>query len=499
MAGDATAQRRFYLVLILVLLLGVLLIRYRVDLAVPYGWELKPQPWHPYPLTGLLPALAFGLLCGGAILWLIRGNQPLSRTRLALAVTLAGLLLFGLQIGCEWGPGRDNWLKNMLAATWSTLSNGYFWKAVQIGEVGGFLRDYHTIQGADPMKLGTHPPGAVLVYWLPLQIYWHVPLLQPLCEWLFGIFSRGDTVGVYLAAMEPPNVPRELGVAMIPPTIFCVLFVAALGASAVIPTWFLGASAGDSRTGVLAALLLALMPNSLFYYLSLDIVLMALIAWSLAGVVYATRGDRLLRLPAFGAGVALGLALLISLGAAAGVALALGYLAVCAWRDPARRKPAVAAAALLAAGLALLLLGSALTGLKTWTVYTQALVAHREGGGGIGHRAYLPWLAFNLIDYIALAGIPVVWVAVEAVARGELPSGSARCLGLAFLAVMLVLNVSGTVKGETERIWIFFNPLLAASAAGAARARGGYAWPLACQPLQLLLLALALPPLVRPY
>jgi len=150
----------------------LLLIRYRFDLAVPDGWSLAPDPLrHPYPPRSLAPALAV-LLAGSGLTWLLaRGRGELSRRRAAAALAVIGLTCVGLQITCDWGRGPAVWVDNAVSATWSTISNGYLLEATRVEGPLELLRDYHEIQAANDKKLGTHPPGAVLLYRLVLELW----------------------------------------------------------------------------------------------------------------------------------------------------------------------------------------------------------------------------------------------------------------------------------------------------------------------------------------
>lgn len=477
------------------LLLGLALIRFRLDLAVPFGWTLAPPPGAPYPATAALPSLLLILGLGLPVWWLAR-RPGLGAGRAWLAVALLGLLSAGLMQTSEAGLGRRGWVVNSVASTCSSISNGYFVAALEVDDVGWFLAGYDELQRRDTGKLSTHPPGAVMVYWLALRAY-RLPGAQAVSTWLIRKCA-GGTADVRLEIAAYPNVPPSLTTQDMPAALWSALFISLLAATAVVPTYLLGAADGDRRAGVLAAALLALMPNVVLYRLSLDGLLMALGAWSLVGLVWAARDARRGWLWALAAGVALGLAGFVSLGAAPMAGLGLAYLLLTL--RSGELSPARAAGLLLclAAGALLVLGAAALGGLAVWTVFRQALELHRHGGGGIGYREYLPWLLFNLVDYAAFVGLPVCLIAGDGIARGGLASTAGR-LGWALAAVLLLLDLSGTVRAETERLWLFMNPLLAASAAAAAVGRADRLWPLATQPLQVLLLILALPPLVRPY
>ncbi len=494
---------RFYAVLIGVLVLSLLLIRYRVNLAGGGGWRLMPQPGlHPYPPAVLAPTVAV-LAVTGLLLWLLlrlRGTETgLSRSRAAVAVVLVWAMSGSLQVTANWGRGLDWWLTNAISATWSPLSNGFFTEALEVDDAGAFLREYDELQRRDVMKLGTHPPGAVLAYWLLLRVWRASPALVALSARATMAGSGGDVESLYLAAMSPPYVPRWLTPGDIPATVWCVGFLLLATSLVVVPTYVMGAADGDRRMGVLAATLVALAPSTSYYQLAIDGGLMTLAAVAVACMVTAARDGRRAWLPAVLAGAATGVGLMISLGSAAGAALAFGYLVVAWRRGVCDGRTAGRAAVAGLAGLGLVLGLVTALGLPILTVLSQCLDAHRHGAGGIGHRAYLPWVVWNPIDYCLLAGIPLAFAAGEGFVRGDWQGARLAALAWTMLAVMLLLDVSGTVRGESERLWIFFNPVLAASAAAAVAGRAIRVVPLLCLPLQLLLLSLTLPPLVRAY
>ncbi len=104
-------------------------------------------------------------------------------------------------------------------------------------------------------------------------------------------------------------------------------------------------------------------------------------------------------------------------------------------------------------------------GLNPVALYRVSTLAH---GGLTETRSYWLWLVYNPYDVLLFAGVPVavhfLRGAVQVVRRSggfpRLPS-SADQLMLAFLITLLVLFVSGTVRGETARILLYATPVLA--------------------------------------
>ncbi len=97
-------------------------------------------------------------------------------------------------------------------------------------------------------------------------------------------------------------------------------------------------------------------------------------------------------------------------------------------------------------------------------------------------RPYLPWLYLHLYDYFIFTGWPLVFaslagvvfalravlrrrrVAGDAVTDGSVGDGAVLALSVA--ATLVVLDFSGTMRGESGRILLFMTPLLLPVAAG---------------------------------
>jgi hypothetical protein len=487
-------DRRAGLVLGAVALLGLGLRLGHWDLGWFPEWSLKPVAalGQPYGWGCLLAPLGLLALLGWGAWRLAQGPR---RRHAVGALALLGLLHFGLDLTLDGGQGGQLWTFNTVGATVSGVSNGFFAAATRIDSLRGFLRDYQQVAARYKLKLATHPPGAVLVYWVPLRLYQRLEFLQPPTEALLQAIGHADLSTLYLTLNRIPNIASEqITATLLPAAFFCALWVAALGALTVVPTYLLGARLAGRRGGLLAAALLSLMPGSLFFYLSLDVVVMMLTAWALAGAAWSLDGGRRGAAAGLGAGLALGLTLTISLGALASVALVAAYVVLAADCEGRGLKAAAVVLGWVLLGLLALAAGAAALGLDLPATVQACLFSHENTGSGVTYRHWWPWVVWNIVDYVLLAGLPIVVAAAAAVRHPKAFAPAAAWLG-----VMVLLSLSGITKGETERLWIFFNPLLAQAAAAVAVEQAGWCATLASQPLLLLLLASALPPLVRPY
>ena len=73
-------------------------------------------------------------------------------------------------------------------------------------------------------------------------------------------------------------------------------------------------------------------------------------------------------------------------------------------------------------------------------------------------RPWIFWVFGSPVAFAVLTGAPVAWYAARAL-------GTGNAIALALAAVILIAAVLGFSKAETERIWLFFGPLLCLAAA----------------------------------
>jgi hypothetical protein len=203
----------------------------------------------------------------------------------------------------------------------------------------------------------------------------------------------------------------------------------------------------DERRARLAALLLALAPGALLFgatsadavYLTLGL----LAAWPLAARGWPGR--------------AAGAVLL-----AVGSFFAWSLLAVGAWAAivTLRRdglKPAIAISGLCATALvAFYALLAAASGFDPIGTLRATEDVYRAGVGST--RPYWFWLFGSPVAFLVVLGVPLSWLALRALARGE-------TLAVAIFTVIAIATVLGFTKAETERIWLFLAPFVCLAAA----------------------------------
>ena len=78
-----------------------------------------------------------------------------------------------------------------------------------------------------------------------------------------------------------------------------------------------------------------------------------------------------------------------------------------------------------------------------------------------GNRSYALWLVWNLIDFATFLSLPIVLLLIINLVRSRsvgLPR-SIWPLTVATFTTLILLDLSGSVRGEVGRLWIYFGPL----------------------------------------
>ncbi len=495
--------------------LGVWLLVLQRDVGWPDEWAL-PVLGPIYPVGFLLaPALAL-LGFGGLIVYLWRSlrREQVPSHRRGLAWSLAISLSIGawcLQAAL-WSVAPES-VPRLAAIQLSDVSTGYLGEAWRVRDLGDYLQSYAQDMPRKPEHVATHPPGAVLFFYAVRRLGQAIPPLSDA-----ALFTSSTAVELSI---------RDLGVQVTKYPTAAWLGSEGL-ATAMLAAWLLGAAGalmplivfaalrgpmGDERA-LAGAALLALTPAMLLFFAVLD-QLIALLATLMLAALAATQRHWAWSAVA---GLIVAAALFVSLGALALAALGGVFLLLRAARQVGRSSdiswsdtrsvfvPPLAFGAGLLAGLGLWYAA----GVDAAGVFSQGLTAHSSITGLASFRSYHIWVWLNLVEFAVFLGLPLAALVVAGVPRvvASLRAMSGRTLpaylAASALLALLLLDVSGTVKGETGRIWLFFAPWLAAGVAPIIiddEARDLRPLVIACAltALQVLVMAWTMQPIMRPY
>lgn len=433
--------------------------------------------WYwPYQIRPLArwwaPVLAaFGLLV--VVAWWLRQHKPSNwRTIVSLTGLALGSLL--LQLGLIYAD-RPAVTAELMDRTLSNLASGFFEPAVEIDDLGQVLRHYpQTMPTFASEHARTHPPGLIAANWLTVQALARAPGLSTAVAHRVWPLRCTD---LWLLN-RPSHVAAALAVWAVLPLLVAALTV--FPAYALAHRW-LRPPAARLATALVATMpaLLLFAPKSVQLYPSLTFAILLSFHRGLAGRARRSAARRWF----FLAGLLLSLSTFLSLGNGALLLLLGIYAWLYLWQGDGQpaSQPRVSGSSpsLSGSGPADLghgLLAFAAGAIAVWLVYWLGWSVSPLAVASTGlqqhyqlvtqHRRYAWWLFYNLVDVLVYAGLPLVvgfvGTALIAMRRtGRKSTRPAGALAVALAVLILLLDVSGSARGEVGRLWLFFLPLLA--------------------------------------
>jgi methylthioxylose transferase len=350
----------------------------------------------------------------GILLWLAFPRMSELSDRAFLASAVAFGWAFAMTLAVEGSFG---------ALTARFAQAGNYWSQVPVVERLGpraFAAAYPDLfVSQNPLThAAVHPPGALLSLWALSRL-------------------TGESIGLVCAT---------------------VVLIGCLGA---VPTYFIARRAYGERAARWASLLFVCCPGILLYAVSMDAVFVTVTAIALVALLQAPRSDAW----AFGAGLFTTVALCFTFGALALAPLFLGILLMARKDAPtgvlARRAALVGAGVIVAAvavraSLSIDLIADLRSVIKAQSLFDQ-----------LGGRPYRYWVWADAAAFFLSAGTGLTALfAAEVVVRWRRRSPG---LEAALLGTIVLFSVSGLNRGETDRIWLLFVPVLCAAAASSAR------------------------------
>ncbi|MDX3636749.1 hypothetical protein OG920_44150 [Streptomyces europaeiscabiei] len=402
----------------------------RADDVLHVGWPPLYANWLPHagPGTPAAIAVAVAVVAYGPAL---AARLPW-RTLLWTAWATATAWTFSLALVDGWHRGIARRL---------TTSYEYLQVIDRFDDIPHTLRDFtrHILLGSPdqwPPHVAGHPPGATLTFVLLDRI--------------------GLGGGAWAGA-----------------------FVIAIGASTAAAVLVTVRTLNSEALARRAAPFLVLAPAAVWAGTSADGYFAAVAAWAVAFLALAVTDHRP-RVTAFAAGLLFGLTVYLSYGLTlfavmAAIVLLLG----------SRRLPVLP---YVIAGLAVVPLAFTMAGFNWWEAYHLLVERYYQGAGGF--RPYGYWVWANLACTVLVVGPATVaglrrtgtrLVQWRASPVAERRMGVLLC---AALLMLLIADLSGMSKAETERIWLPFAMWLLAAGAFLDRPR---VWLTAQAALSLLL------------
>lgn len=422
-----------------------------------HGWRWNYQVLHdPLRLVPLGVLVCVYLL---GVWWLLQRPRALGLMLWAIAAGMA------LTLAALYVHMGDDPLLELAILTITSYINGWHYAAAHITDLGATLRDWpHFMQEARPWSahVSLSPPGPVVFYTMANQTLAHLPALaemlsRPLraarCQDLpLMTYSNAQLASAWLGALTP-----------------------IWGGLVVLPIAWLGRRLFNEPTARWSILWWPLVPGFLTFASMINTFLPFLAASAIAVLVeaiYRGRGHWF-----FAAGLVMSIATFISLSLvpliglsgllALGIYLTRADLAVRSSGAAWGWRWLISMGLWFSAGLAAIwLIYLLFSGVTPWAILITAAPLHL----GLD-RPYLPWLILHLNDYFMFTGWPIVLVASMGIwhvirkLRRRIALSGGEVLMLTTTITLVLLDISGTLRGETGRLLQFFTPFVLLTAA----------------------------------
>jgi hypothetical protein len=403
-----------------------------------FGWRWPYEAPDAARLLPLLVVVSAYVMVGlrlrrGVVLWSFAG---------AVIVPLAALFLLG-------DP-----LFLLATRTFSGLATGAHMAGVSLADMGQALRDWPALMPTfmDPdqhimasVHIALSPPGLPLLFHEVMRLLEAIPPLADAADMALRPLQCHN-----LAIMAYDNA--QLGSAWIG------ILMPVWAAFAVLLLYRLG--------GRLAALWWPLVPSVALFTPNWNTAypVLALVAfWLLDRALRHGASRRATALLAVASGAAVSLLTFLNISTVPLIGLIGLYALLTTWDRAGRLTvrslvPAVRVGLWFGAGLITVWgIYFIATGVTPLAILEIALGQHLEL-----ERPYLPWVFLHVYDLLLFTGLPLALIALLAITqRPRSPLTVALALTIAIMAV------SGTARGETGRVWMFFSPFILIVAARA--------------------------------
>jgi hypothetical protein len=421
-----------------------------------WRWTLRSIP---SPERLLVPIVVLGLYVFISTRWLnrssnlakvsgrsdnpsIQPSQGLSAKKFLLFITIAAPII---QLALAFAVSRYPLLE-FFGPTVSVQNSGYFTTAIANNDLDQLLSNYTQIMPSLPIHAQSHPPGPIVLQWLGWKFFQAVP---PLADSIAMPLRTLQCHNPGLMSLDNSQIASALIGMLIP----------LIGALAVWPLYAFGKRLVGSRAALIAAALFPIMPLFAMWPTQWDQIYPLLLFTSLYFMHTGLESKSIWRV--FLAGLPLSIATFFSVGNAILIVIVglYGFVFYLA-NSPSRR---------LALPLSLLLsftIGCASIWLAYALIYHVNPIEVISTGSRLafesttGNRSYGLWLLWNPIDYATFLGLPIVILLLMNWRKIIRPSKELLPLVVSTFVTFILLNLSGIVRGEVGRLWIYFGPLM---------------------------------------
>ena len=425
-----------------------------------WRWPLRPiEPAARLILLIVLLGL-YVLLCAR---WLRAfGRESMSRRSerfFLLVITFAAPII---QLALAFAVSRAPLLE-FFGPTVSVHNSGYFTTAISTPDLNQLLANFPALMPQLPIHAQSHPPGAVVAQWLAWQFFRALP---PLADAIALPLRTLQCHNPGLMALDNTQIASAT-IGMLLPLI---------GALAVWPLYAFTKRVTSPVAAAITVMVFPLLPLFAMWMSQWDQIYPLLL---FTGLYFAHTGlvphparragrnaDSVSGWRIFLAGIPLSLATFFSVGNFVLIVIVGLYGAAQLWFQRPIASSLRRAISQSLIRLIVYALGCASVWLAYALFYGISPLAVITTGSRLafesttGNRSYGAWLLGNPIDFAVFLGFPIVALLLYNLIRRTPFPQSVRPITLATFGTLIPLWLSGFVRGEVGRLWMYFGPLV---------------------------------------
>lgn len=320
--------------------------------------------------------------------------------------------------------------------------NGYFSSALPIADIPVFFRTFNDSVLSLLMHAQGHPPFSILFFWVINRLFSLVPLEFPL---------KNLKINTPLVKETWLSLPQEAQLGALFSAILIPFLVVATG----VALYFVSKKLYGVKSAVRTLTLYFFIPNILLFIPINDVFIAIFPLFSLLLLLKAIEKKNILKSFIAGFVFSIGFYFSISL-------LPILFIILLVSLQKIKFKVSAFQPLIFTYILGFLSIPAVLFfqfGFDTFRM-VQVLVS-----GLPEERKYSTWAIYNLYDFFIFTGLPLAMIyflilfrQVKAIIKKDFKRVEVGLI--AFTVMLILLNFSGSVRGETGRIWIPYVPFL---------------------------------------
>jgi hypothetical protein len=326
--------------------------------------------------------------------------------------------------------------------------NGYFTASLTIKNVTDFLKNYNDIMLQFVYHAKSHPPGAILLFYV---------LKQLVAPFTFFIDFANNLTPAHSDVKQVWNTLLPIDKAT---ALFSAFFIPFLSTVSLIPLYFSAKILYGSRVALRSIFLFFFIPTIIFFIPINDSLLHL---FSITSFFFLLKGLQNNKLALFLSGATLFLGAFFNLSLLPVLILLFSFALFFL-----RQKKSVSLNDYITTGI-LFSLGFFLPPVLLNVIFhfnslenIHMITTYNPGNLG---RSYSLWLYYNIQDFLIFCGIPVTVIFLLALKHMFIQSikkqfAKIDLLVMSFFLMLFILNFSGTIRGEAGRIWLPYVPFM---------------------------------------